>query len=299
MKGVVYHTDKEWFDYLINNNLLNDVNFWTRRKTNLNIQEGDVFFFKVTELGIVGAADFKSYERNMTVKDAWLRFGPKNGVNSLEELKRSLRNTLKISGNDNDTVSAIILDNLVKFKKPVKLDDVDLDKHLIMDFVLYDKIRQILERTNIIKEEKGLDLESVDPEFRRNTSLQRLFQHELRRIVLKKYNNQCLICGIDNEVLLRVSHIKPVRADHENSGKVENSLLLCSLHDSLFDNGLISIDNDGRIIVSDELKKTKSVRLKKEIDYLESNQIKNESGLNFDNEFFDYHRKHVFKRIKH
>jgi hypothetical protein len=127
MKGVVYHTDKEWFNYLINHDLLNDVNFWTKQKHNLNIQEGDTFFFKTSDQEIVGIATFKSYEKNIPINEAWVRFGPKNGVGSLDELKSKLKDILKIS-EDITEISVIVLDNLVKFKHPVKLEKVGLEK---------------------------------------------------------------------------------------------------------------------------------------------------------------------------
>jgi len=123
-----------------------------------------------------------------------------------------------------------------------------------------------------------------------------LFQHELRKLVIKKYNNKCIICGIDNENLLKVSHIKPVKDSPEDAGKIDNTLLLCSLHDSLFDSGLISIDKNGKILISDELRKTNSDRLIKEIEDLEKSQIERELGLDFESEFFEYHRKNIFKK---
>ena len=96
MKGVIYHTDKEWFNYLITNNLLTDVSFWTTQDRNLTIQGGDVFFFKTSSQEILGMADVKSYEKNISINDVWLRFGSKNGVNNLEELKSKLKKTLRI-----------------------------------------------------------------------------------------------------------------------------------------------------------------------------------------------------------
>jgi len=133
MKGVIYHTDKEWFNYLITNNLLTDVNFWTKRRNNLKIQEGDIFFFKTSDHEILGMADVKSYEKNLSINDAWLRFGSKNGVNNLEELKSKLKNTLGIS--EYDKISVIILDNLVKFKQPIKLENVGLEKIQVMNIL--------------------------------------------------------------------------------------------------------------------------------------------------------------------
>jgi len=298
MKGVIYHTDKEWFNYLITNNLLTDVSFWTTQDRNLKIQEGDIFFFKTLDQEILGMADVKSYEKNLSINDVWLRFGSKNGVNNLEELKSKLKNTLGIS--EYEKISVIILDNLVKFKQPIKLKNVGLEKIQVMKYIGDDKIKQILEEANIVRGDQNINLNSLDPKFQKSLTKHRLFQHELRKLVLKKYNNKCLICGIDNENLLKVSHIKPVKDSPDDAGKIDNTLLLCSLHDSLFDSGLISINEKGKIMISDELKKTNSDRLIKEIEYLKNDPIKKEEkeelGLDFENEFFKYHRENIFKK---
>ena len=294
MKGVIYHTDKEWFNYLITKNLLTDVNFWTKRRNNLKIQEGDIFFFKTLDQEILGMADVKSYEKNLSINDVWLRFGSKNCVNNLEELKSKLKNTLGIS--EYYKISVIILDNLVKFKLPIKLKNVGLEKIQVMKYIGDDKIKQILEEANIVRGNQNINLDGVDPKFQKSLTKHRLFQHELRKLVLKKYNNKCLICGIDNENLLKVSHIKPVKDSPEDAGKIDNTLLLCSLHDSLFDSGLISIDKNGKILISDELRKTNSNRLRKEIEDLEKSQIERELGLDFESGFFEYHRKNIFKK---
>ena len=62
-------------------------------------------------------------------------------------------------------------------------------------------------------------------------------------------DKKCLICGISNKSLLRASHIKPWK---DSSGKERlnsnNGLLLCAIHDALFDKGLITFDENGKMI---------------------------------------------------
>lgn len=97
------------------------------------------------------------------------------------------------------------------------------------------------------------------------------FQSEREREVLIKarigqshFRNQlqlkfgtCCICGIEHNELLIASHIKPwsksnsdEKIDYQNNG-----LLLCVMHDKLFDRGFISFDDNGKIIISEKIKK--------------------------------------------
>jgi len=69
-------------------------------------------------------------------------------------------------------------------------------------------------------------------------------------------DKKCLMCGIRNESLLRASHIKPWK---DSSGKERlnpnNGLLLCAIHDVLFDKGLITFDENGRVMISELVSK--------------------------------------------
>lgn len=61
----------------------------------------------------------------------------------------------------------------------------------------------------------------------------------------------CRICGLYNQQLLVASHIQPwSKSTNDERLDSENGLLLCALHDALFDKGLISFDDDGKMLVS-------------------------------------------------
>lgn len=99
----------------------------------------------------------------------------------------------------------------------------------------------------------------------------------------------CELCGIGQKELLVASHIKPW-ADCEKSeqGDLNNLLLLCAMHDALFDKGFISFDEEGKILVSKVLseKEYKKYLLDKTM------KIKVTDG---NREFLQYHREHIFK----
>lgn len=71
-----------------------------------------------------------------------------------------------------------------------------------------------------------------------------------------EYNHHCPICGIDMPHLLIASHIKPFRdcAHLYEAIDHNNGLLLCRNHDYLFDQGFISFQDDGSILISQALK---------------------------------------------
>lgn len=62
----------------------------------------------------------------------------------------------------------------------------------------------------------------------------------------RTYKERCTICRLDNSELLRASHIIPHSANDDTTRRMDNSILLCSLHDSLFDQGLITMSYEAR-----------------------------------------------------
>ena len=64
----------------------------------------------------------------------------------------------------------------------------------------------------------------------------------------------CELCGITTTELLISSHIKPWcnSTNYEKLDK-ENILLLCPMHDALFDKGFITFNSDGKIFISKKL----------------------------------------------
>lgn len=105
----------------------------------------------------------------------------------------------------------------------------------------------------------------------------------LRERVLK-HNKGCIICGISNTKLTIVSHLKPKRdCSIEEINDISNVLLLCRNHDGLIDKGLITFDDDGDIIISNNLSYEDRERLG--IDGL----IHIEMNM-FQKEYIKYHR---------
>lgn len=116
----------------------------------------------------------------------------------------------------------------------------------------------------------------------------RLGHSKLRDVVIKR-KCKCEICGLSYNKLLIISHIKPwAQSDSCEKLDYENILLLCSMHDALFDKGLISFDNNGKILISKELNKKEQQLV----------NINTHSFINVTSEkqkeYLKYHREKIF-----
>lgn len=100
----------------------------------------------------------------------------------------------------------------------------------------------------------------------------------------------CEVCQIKQKELLVASHIKPwSESDDYEKGDLNNLLLLCAMHDALFDKGFISFDEEGKIIVSAMVNE----------EELEKYLLNKKMKITVDNaksKFLMYHRKNIFKK---
>lgn len=81
----------------------------------------------------------------------------------------------------------------------------------------------------------------------------RVNQNIFRQIIMANYDSKCGLTGIDIPELLVASHIKPWKDDAENRLNPENGICLSSLYDKAFDKGLISFDNNCKVLFSERL----------------------------------------------
>lgn len=89
------------------------------------------------------------------------------------------------------------------------------------------------------------------------TSVQvRRGQHYFREAVLNNFGGSCGITGIAIRPLLIAAHILPWNRYPKERLNIRNGLCLSRLHDAAFDNGLISFDDDLRLLLSPHLKST-------------------------------------------
>lgn len=120
----------------------------------------------------------------------------------------------------------------------------------------------------------------------------RIGQGEFRSALLEKYHGACILTGITLKNLLIASHIKPwaVSSNTERLS-TENGLLLSANYDRLFDGGLISFDDNRKIIVSRYVDDANKKRLHLNDEITANVVLTNEMKLNL-----EYHRDVVFLR---
>lgn len=85
--------------------------------------------------------------------------------------------------------------------------------------------------------------------------VQRVGQGLFRSALLDYWQGKCCVTGLDLSELLRASHIRPWAKCETDEQRLDvfNGLLLAPHLDALFDAGLMTVDDEGAVIVAAEL----------------------------------------------
>lgn len=124
----------------------------------------------------------------------------------------------------------------------------------------------------------------------------RIGQGIFRDRIIEKYQH-CIITGIDDSRLLLASHIKPWRsASNYERLSSENGLLLSPLYvllsplyDRLFDIGLITFDDNMKVLISNKLSSENVSKINIDINKIYVSNPSNEMIVNM-----RYHRQNIF-----
>jgi predicted restriction endonuclease len=108
---------------------------------------------------------------------------------------------------------------------------------------------------DMTQEDDDLLPEDFTGETRQVLTTQRIKQHFFRRAVLSGYRGRCCMSGLSEPRLLIASHIVPWSKDKANRLNPSNGLCLSAIHDRAFDKGLVSLSDDFKIIISEELQR--------------------------------------------
>ncbi|MCF0105453.1 MAG: HNH endonuclease, partial [Holdemanella sp.] len=155
-----------------------------------------------------------------------------------------------------------------------------------------------------IHEWLNMDMEIADIEYKEY--IQRMFpikgipkdrnitknlQTFFKDMLMHEFDHSCPICKINMEYMLIASHIRPFRdCSHiYEAFDNNNGLLLCKNHDALFDEGYISFDEEGKIILSPYLEHEERYQLNKVI-LPKKYQTKNRMA------YIAYHRNYIFQK---
>ena len=124
--------------------------------------------------------------------------------------------------------------------------------------------------------------------------VQRRGQDFFRRAVLANYAEACCITGIAEPKLLVASHILPWGRDVGNRHNPANGVLLSGTMDKAFDQGLLTIEPSGKVLVSKRLLDHPNAPTR---DYFsEFHELPIRAAVRFDPDptFLDWHNQHCF-----
>lgn len=158
------------------------------------------------------------------------------------------------------------------------------------------KLRELRQSKNIIMD---VPLDEADKDFSGETKAiivqQRVKQNFFRKAVLSSYRGRCCMTVVSDSSLLVASHIVPWSLDKANRLNPSNGLCLSALHDRAFDKGLIALDNDYRILLSEEIIKTDNAHLKAVFMPLKGERIELPERFLPSVEFLSWHRNQWFQ----
>lgn len=157
---------------------------------------------------------------------------------------------------------------------------------------LYDKE---IKKLNKFFEKLGIDdklnEEELIGEIRKYIINGRINHDKYKEKLLKK-DGKCRMCGLDDKRFLIASHSKSwVESSDKEKVDVNNGFLLCPNHDALYDKYLITFEDDGKIRISDTIKKDDYKKLG-----IEENMIINISVEEL--VYIKWHRKKFFEKEK-
>lgn len=155
---------------------------------------------------------------------------------------------------------------------------------------------------SIVSSEKSSTKSSADvlnlPEGKTRETLvaTRVNQSYFRNRLLENYQGRCCVTGLGVNNLLIASHIKPWSTSDPATERLapDNGLLLNALHDRAFDQGLITIDKDLRIVVSPAVPKDDAAANRFLWEY-EGCQIEEPLAFKPRSEFIEYHNDVIFR----
>lgn len=136
--------------------------------------------------------------------------------------------------------------------------------------------------------------EDYSGETRKVVTEQRIKQNFFRRAVLSSYRGRCCMSGLSEPRLLVASHIVPWSKDKANRLNPSNGLCLSAIHDRAFDKGLITLTDDFKIIVSEELRRKKDAFVIQVLLPLDGRAIEPPERFAPQPEFIAWHRNQLF-----
>lgn len=262
MKFYVGLTDCNWFEYL-RRLKPDEVNFWRPggKQGFQAIEVGAPFLFKLHQPyhAIAGGGYFVRFTR-LPLSVAWLTFGPKNGA---PERRVFFEHILKYRRARGDHLHDPLIGNII-LTQPFFLEERDwlpvpsdwasgiqqgktYDTHEPQGAALWAEVEARLR----FKPDMDVLPPDREPHGFYTWTFRRLGQGAFRALVTDAYRRQCAVTGEHTLPVLEAAHIQPYSQGGPHA--VQNGLLLRSDLHILFDQGYVSVDEDFRFLVSEQL----------------------------------------------
>jgi putative restriction endonuclease len=134
-------------------------------------------------------------------------------------------------------------------------DDKGIYAHIAGLIPISELTRPLTAHSTLSKDLKAIfATKAVDSTTKETLVDARVGQGAFRSAVLQLWNQRCSVTGSITQDAIRASHIKPWRTStNEERLDPMNGLPLVASLDALFDGGLISFEDSGRILISSEL----------------------------------------------
>jgi len=123
-------------------------------------------------------------------------------------------------------------------------------EQLLHDLFTQDETKEL----DLLNREKVQFVTPSGPTESLSTIKVRRGQQFFRQTVISVYDIRCCISGINVPRLLVASHIKPWGMFPNERLNPQNGLCLSTLHDAAFDSGLITLDENLRVVMSKQLR---------------------------------------------
>ena len=271
MEGTIAITDYGWYEYLLSQPNIDEVNFWTPSSYwSFNAQIESPFFFKLKAKYNHAICGFAFFVRFVRLPEwlAWDTFQEKNGCPTLESMHDRIKNIRKgidFRGDNNSDIGCILLAQPTFFKREdwiIKPSDWPMPNLRPMRYNLetgegYRIWNECQQRINpILINQKEVNVSIVADNKSRFGSpqiiLPRLGQGNFRIAVMEAYSRACAITHEHSLPALEAAHIKFFNKEGPN--EVSNGILLRADFHKLFDKGYITVTPDYRLEVSPHLK---------------------------------------------
>lgn len=248
-------TDIDWFEGLRNSGFTSDINFWTPTPWNISkLKSGDRLYFMLKSpiRKIGGFGEFKEYV-NLSLNDAWVRFGKKNGCRTKQEFASRLDKYKHKSIHSVDArsvldsqIGCIVLDKVEFWDSDSYINPIAFNVEFSKSVV---KIKYFNEPCPFTRLNYTLPISNfsvLKEDFHKYTKLKDVVEREgqgiFRSLISRAYKGACCVTGETTPELIEAAHIQAYR--NKDSNHVQNGVLLRVDFHKLFDNGLMTIDDN-------------------------------------------------------